>query len=90
MSVPATCPAYEDAELLAQRPGDGAVGFLAPLAVEEDVDALVPERHQASDHDGVGQRLLVAPGDVLAPAPTGVERPVRRVALVGAAAPPWT
>src|SRR3954452_9763597 len=61
MSVPAIPPAYEDrsdAELLAKRFRDRAIGRHAAFAVEVDADALAPERHETLDRHRVGQRRL--------------------------------
>ena len=66
----------------------GAAGPLAALAVEEHVDALVPERDQPGDRDGVRERLLVAPAEVRARAAADLDRPVRRLALVRAVGVP--
>src|SRR5215213_5184982 len=48
---------------LAWRPGRDRA--LAPLAVDDDVDALVEERDPVADLGRLAQRLAIGPGDVV-------------------------
>src|ERR671916_2493441 len=76
------------AELRPQRVGDRA-GRAGPRdAVDDHVDALVPERHEAGQRRRVGQRLLVGPTELAPFAPARVQRPVPRMPLVRAVRPP--
>ena len=54
---------------------------LEPLAVDDEVDALVVEAEQTGDAFGLGDRRLVAPHEVVVDLVVELDGPVRRLAF---------